>query len=346
MRLHRFTFIALLITISGLVPSLRAMAQAASGQSGGAAHAAQSYLLVISKPGDSLLIIDPATLKTLARVPTGEGPHEVIATADGKTAFVANYGTAQKPGASLSMIDLIAKKEVKRIELNELVRPHGLAEAGGGIYFTAEGAQSVARYNASANRVDWQAKTGQKGTHMLAISPDRKRIYTTNIGSDSVSVIELSGSNQANAAARVTQIAVGKQPEGIALSPDGRELWIGHRVEGLVSIIDTATNKVTGTLNVGEVPLRMTFTPDGKRILIMNPTGDGLHVIERATRREVKRIEIKGAPVNAVCSPDGRRAYVTVMQASKVVAVDLEKLEIVAEEAYENVSDGIAWAGK
>jgi YVTN family beta-propeller protein len=344
MRLNRFTFIALLITLSSLTPSLRAMAQAASVRSG-AAHAAQSYLLVISKPGDSLLIIDPATLKTLGRVPTGEGPHEVIAATDGKTAFVANYGTAQKPGTSLSIIDLVGKKEIKRVELNELVRPHGLVEAGGAIYFTAEGAQSVARYNASAGRVDWQAKTGQKGTHMLAISPDRKRIYTANIGSDSVSVVELGG-GAGQAEARVTQIAVGKQPEGIALSPDGRELWIGHRIDGLVSVIDTATGKVTATLNVGEVPLRMTFTPDGKRILIMNPTGDGLHVFDRATRREVKRIEIKGAPVNAVCSPDGRRAYLTVIQASKVVVVDLEKLEIVGEETYENVSDGIAWAGK
>lgn len=343
MRLNRFTFIALLIAISSITPSLRATAQTASGQSG-AAHAAQSYLLVISKPGDSLLIIDPTTLKTLGRVPTGEGPHEVIATADGKTAFVANYGTGPKPGASLSMIDLVGKKELKRIELNELVRPHGLVEAGGGIYFTAEGAQAVARYNPQAGRVDWQAKTGQKGTHMLAISPDRKRIYTANIGSDSVSVIELGAGAQQEA--RVTQITVGKQPEGIALSPDGRELWIGHRVEGLVSVIDTATNKVTATLNVGEVPLRMTFTPDGKRILIMNPTGDALHILDRATRKEVKRIEIKGAPVNAVCSPDGRRAYVTVIQASKVVAVDLQKLEIVGEAANENVSDGITWAGK
>lgn len=341
MRLQRFTFLFLLITVSSLMPSLRLLAQAVAKQS--AAHRAQPYLLVISKPGDSLLIIDPANLKALARVPTGEGPHEVIAAADGLTAYVANYGTGPKPGASLSVIDLVGKREVKRIELNDLVRPHGLVEAGGNIYFTAEGAQSVARYNPGTGSVDWRVKTEQKGTHMLAISPDRKRIYTANIGSDSVSVIEL-GAGQTGA--RVTQIQVGKQPEGIALSPDGRELWIGHRVDGLVTVIDTTTSKATATLNVGEVPLRMTFTPDGKRILIMNPTGDGLHVFDRATRHEVKRVEIGGAPVNAVCSPDGRKAYVTVIQASKVVVVDLEKLMIVGEAGYENVSDGIAWAGK
>jgi YVTN family beta-propeller protein len=341
MRLQRFTFLFLLITISSLTPSLRAAAQSAAKQS--AAHRAQSFLLVISKPGDSLLIIDPATLKALGRVPTGEGPHEVIASADGLTAYVTNYGTGPKPGASLSVIDLVGKKEVKRVELNDLVRPHSLVEAGGNIYFTAEGAQSVARYNPATGSVDWRVKTEQKGTHMLAISPDRKRIYTANIGSDSVSVIEL-GAGQSGA--RVTQIPIGRQPEGIALSPDGRELWLGHRVDGLVTVLDTSTNKTIATFNVGEVPLRMTFTPDGKRILIMNPTGDRLHVFDRATRKEVKQIEISGAPVNAVCSPDGRKAYVTVIQASKVVVVDLDKLTIVGEAAYENVSDGIGWAGK
>jgi YVTN family beta-propeller protein len=342
MRLQRFTFFFLLITVSSLTHASRVSAQPAAKQS--AAQRAQSYLLVISKPGDSLLIIDPATLKALARVPTGEGPHEVVAAADGNTAYVANYGTGPKPGKSLSVIDLANGKEIKRIELNDLIRPHGLVEANGNIYFTAEGAQSVARYNPASGSVDWRVKTEQKGTHMLAISTDRKRIYTPNIGSDSVSVIEL-GAGQAEEA-RVTQIQVGKQPEGIALSPDGRELWIGHRVDGLVMIIDTTTRKATGTLNVGEAPLRMTFTPDGKRILIMNPTGDALHVFDRATRKEVKRIEIGGAPVNAVCSPDGRKAFVTVIQASKVVVVDLEKLAVVGEAAYENVSDGIAWAGK
>ncbi len=342
MRLRRFTFLILLAILGLLAAPLRMNAQVFAEQRA-AAHAAQSYLLVISKPGDSLLIIDPVTLKTLGRVPTGEGPHEVVASPDGKTAYVANYGIAGKPGQSLSLIDLVGKKEIKRIELSDLVRPHGLVEAGGQIYFTAEVSQSVARYNPRVASVDWRAKTEQKGTHMLVISPNGKKIYTANIGSDSVSVIEL-GTGQAEA--RVTQIPVGKQPEGIALTPDGRELWIGHRVEGLVSIIDTKTNKVTGTLKVGEVPFRMTFTPNGKRILIMNPTGDALHVFDRATRKEVKRIEIKGAPVNAICSPDGRRAYVTVIQASKVVAIDLEKLTIVGEAAYENVSDGIAWAGK
>jgi YVTN family beta-propeller protein len=229
MRLLRFTFLVMLTTMSIINTSLKTAAQTASGQTA-TAHAAQSYLLVISKPGDSLLIIDPATLKTMARVPTGEGPHEVVASADGKLAYVANYGIAGKPGQSISVIDIAAQKEVKRIELSDLVRPHGLVEAGGQIYFTAEVAQSIARYNPIAGRVDWRAKTEQKGTHMLVISPDRKRIYTANIGSDSVSIIE--PGSEPSASARVTQIPVGKQPEGIALTPDGRELCIGHRVEG------------------------------------------------------------------------------------------------------------------
>ncbi|MBD0326271.1 MAG: hypothetical protein ICV68_07565, partial [Pyrinomonadaceae bacterium] len=158
MRLQRFTALLLLAILSLLTAHNKTNAQVSS-HSSATAHAAQSYLLVISKPGDSLLIIDPATLKTLGRVPTGEGPHEVIAAPDGKTAYVANYGLAGKPGQSLSLIDLVGKKEIKRIELSDLVRPHGLVEAGGQIYFTAEVSQSVARYNPRAGNVDWRVKT-------------------------------------------------------------------------------------------------------------------------------------------------------------------------------------------
>src|SRR5687768_3937895 len=97
----------------------------------------QKYLLVLNKNEASLTILDPADLKILGKVPVGDSPHEVIASADGKTAYVANYG-AQTPGSTLSVIDLETKKELRRVDLSPLMRPHGIQEIGGKIYFSAE----------------------------------------------------------------------------------------------------------------------------------------------------------------------------------------------------------------
>src|ERR1044072_827298 len=78
-----------------------------------AAHMPSPALLVLNKSGAELEIIDPASNNIVGRVPTGEGPHEVAT--DGKIAIVCNYG-AQTPGSTLSIIDLAAQKELKRLQ--------------------------------------------------------------------------------------------------------------------------------------------------------------------------------------------------------------------------------------
>lgn len=126
-------------------------------------------LLVLNKPQGKLLIVDPSAKKVIGEVATGVGPHEVTASADGKLAFVANYGD-QTPGESISVIDLEAKKELRRVNLGALRRPHGIVESNGKIYFTAEANKLIARYDPTADRLDWLMGTGQDLTHMLVIN--------------------------------------------------------------------------------------------------------------------------------------------------------------------------------
>jgi YVTN family beta-propeller protein len=298
-------------------------------------------LLVLNKLDNTLAIIDPVLMKVLGTVATGEGPHEVITSADGRTAYVANYG-AQKPGNSLSVIDLITRKEIKRVELGALLRPHGMVEAGGKIYFTAEVNRAVARYNPVSGSVDWMMGTGQNGTHLLCVTRDERKIYTANIGSDTVTVMEFNAAPPAPS--KITHISVGKQPEGLDLSPDGRELWVGHNGDGGVSIIDTATNSVKETIKVGKVPIRIKFTPDGKRVLISDPERGELAVFDHATRKEVKRIAVGEVPVGILVTPDGKRAFVATMQAGRVVAVNLEDLSVAGHIEPGKGPDGLGWA--
>src|SRR4051812_30130825 len=71
-------------------------------------------LLVLSKQDHTLAIVDPGTLKVLARIPVGDDPHEVIASADGRTAYVSNYGFGRFH--TITAIDLVGQKQEKVIE--------------------------------------------------------------------------------------------------------------------------------------------------------------------------------------------------------------------------------------
>jgi YVTN family beta-propeller protein len=304
-----------------------------------AASSPRPALLVLSKAEATLAVVDPATLQVVARVPTGEGPHEVAVSADRKLAFVSNYGGSQ-PGSTLSVIEIATAKELRRVDLGALRRPHGIVVVDGSVYFTAEVNRAIARYDPVANRVDRTVETGQVGTHMLVVTPDRKRLYTANIGSNTVSAIDLT---TAQDPPTVTQIAVGKAPEGIAISPDGREVWVGHNEDGGVSIIDTATNRVKETIQVGGMPIRLQFTPDGKRVLVSNPRGGELVVLDAATRKAIKRLPVGQTPVGIVVTPDGKRAFVATTAANRVAVIDLETLALTGTIAAGANPDGMAW---
>ena len=300
-----------------------------------------SILVVLNKTDSNLVIFDAATMKILGKVPVGDSPHEVTISADGKTAYVGNYG-AQTPGNSLSIIDLATRKETKRVDLGGFYRPHEIAEVDGKIYFTSETSRAIARYNPLTDKIDWVMGTGQTATHMLVFSPDKKRIFTANIASDSVTAINLGVPPNAQ---NITQIPVGKQPEAIHISPDGKEVWVGLNAENAIDIIDTATNKFKEKIKIGERPYRIKFTPDGKRVFATMPNTKEILVIDAATRKEIKRMKLESAPLGIVFSNDGKSAFVTVVEPDGVLKIDTEKFEIIGKAETGKAPDGLAVYG-
>ena len=147
-------------------------------------------LLVLSKRAHTLAIVDPSDLRVVARVPVGNDPHEVIASADGKTAYVSNYGFGALN--TLTPVDLVRQAALPPIDLGALRGPHGLTFAGGKVWFTAEAAKAIGSYDPQANKVDWILGTGQNRTHMIFVSPDLQWMATTNVSSATVSLIEKS----------------------------------------------------------------------------------------------------------------------------------------------------------
>jgi YVTN family beta-propeller protein len=303
-------------------------------------HAQSPALLVLNKADATLAIVDPSTAKVVAKIPTGEGPHEVEVSSDGRLAFVSNYG-ARDPGNTLSVIDLAARKETRRVDLRELRRPHGLAASAGHVYFTSEASQLIARYDPAANRVDWKFETGQQGTHMVLASRDGAKLFTANIASNNISIIERGADGVWNQ----TLVSVGAGPEGLDVSPDGRELWTAHSRDGGISIIDVAGKKVTQTIDAGtKRSNRLKFTPDGRLVLISDLGSGDLVIFDARTRAQRARLPLGHAPVGILIVPDGSRAYVAVAGDNHVAIVDLKTLAVVGTIATGKEPDGMAWA--
>jgi YVTN family beta-propeller protein len=138
-------------------------------------------------------------------------------------------------------------------------------------------------------------------------------------------------------------IPVAQGPEGIDITPDGTQVWVGCR--GAISIIDVASNQVVGTIDTGTGGInRIKFTTDGKRALAthMGP----LIVLDVASRKEIKRIDTGGGGSSILITPDGSQAYIGMTGADKVAALDLGKLEVVSEIKTGDGPDGMDWVGK
>lgn len=321
-------------------------------------------LLALSKSDHTLSIIDPVTLKVIAIAPVGSDPHEVIASADGKTAYVSIYGGGSLH--ELSVVDLVAQKAMPAIDTKPLIGPHGLTFAGGKVWFSAEGAKAVGRYDPATGKFDLAMGTGQNRTHMIYVTNDEKKVFTTNVSSATVSILEDSlmkpmgppGSGAPPAGAATppgfapparhdwvqTVIPVAKGSEGFDVSPDGHELWTAGADDGNISIIDIVAKKVTSTIDAKVAGAnRLKFTPDGKRVLITSLRTGDLFIFDAVSHLELKRINTGHGAAGILVDDDGSRAFIGCTGDNYVAVIDLNKLEVTGHIEVRG-ADGLAWA--
>jgi YVTN family beta-propeller protein len=272
--------------------------------SGPARRAQEPELLVANKHSNTLSFVDPKTLKVIGTIATGPNPHEITVTPDQRFAYLSSYAP---PGNTISVVDLMARKMIKQIPTGQYTRIHGAAVAPDGkhAYFTAGQTGYVVEVDTKTNEVTRGIPTHGKISHTVYVSPDGKRLYTGNIVSENVSVIDrVSGK-------LITQIKAGKGVEGMAFTPDAKYLWALNQTGGTITIIDVATHQPVETFDCPGMPVRVRFTENGKIALVPSWTKHGeLIVIDVATRKEIKRIKVGNFAIGVELSPDGKRAFV------------------------------------
>jgi DNA-binding beta-propeller fold protein YncE len=325
-------------------------------------------LLILAKRDETLSIVNPATLEIIARVPVGHDPHEVVASPDGKLAYVSNYGGGRFN--SIAVVDLAAQAALPAIDLGALRGPHGLAYVGGKVWFTAEGAKVVGSYDPEKRAIDWALGTGEDRTHMIVVMPDLKEIITTNVASGTLSFLEKIARPRRDQGPppgathpppppsgpppgamgpmedwKQTLVPVGSGTEGFDLSPNGAELWAADAQDGSIAIVDLASKKVIQRLDAKlQGANRLKFSPDGRWVLVSSLRGGDLTVFDAAARTESKRIAVGHGAAGIVVQPDSARAYVACSPDGYVAVVDLHAMSVVGRIPAGTEPDGLAWA--
>lgn len=316
-------------------------------------------LLVLNKSDNTATLIELESKKTLATIPTGVGPHEVAISPDGGLAVVADYGD-QTPGNTLTVIDVRAGKQTRRIDLGEYRRPHGLAWLQGNeVAVTVEANKALLIVDVSTGKVMHAIPTGQEVSHMVVTSAKHHRAFVANIGSGSVTVIDLAQKKHA------VDIATGKGAEGIDISPDETQVWVTNRGANTVSVIDAATLKVIATLDSKSFPIRAKFTPDGKHVLVSNAQSGDVSVFDAATRQQITRIPMQAGakaatgddrrlfgsdfssgpvPVGILMAPGLDVAFVANTNADRVSVIDLKTWTVVDRLTAGRQPDGLGYA--
>jgi YVTN family beta-propeller protein len=274
-------------------------------------------LIVLNKDEDSLSFIDCRDGRTLAKLPLDANPHEVAVSPDGGRSYVTNAG-----GNTLSIVDNERMAELDRITHPEFRFPHGLALTPDGrhLWLAATRSDRVFVFNTANMQPETVLATGQSRTHMVSPNADWTRVYIPNIGSATVTAIDVAGRRI------IKHIAVGNGPEGVAAHPDGHHLYVANQHDNNLYIMDETHHGLVARLALGTLPIRIAFTPDGRYALLPNRESGDLSVVDTGRRWEIKRPRTGVWPGGVVTDPSGSFAYVANNKTNDVSVIDLDRL--------------------
>jgi YVTN family beta-propeller protein len=312
----------------------------------GSRTALTGTVVAVNQQSDTVTLIDLKSMTAYRHVAVVGGPHEAAVSPDGRTVVVTNYN---KPGVgqqkTLSVLALPSGDTVKTIDLGEYRAPHDVRWVDGArVVVTSEANQALLLVNVTSGTIEKVFRTEAGVSHMLALSTDRTRLYSSNMRDGSVSAFDFQTGQ------KIKDIKTGKECEGVGVTPDGRWVWAGNRAEDSISIIDTRTLEVVKRISSPGFPYRVQFTPDGTRALIPHANASSLVVADVATQTLAKSIPLgmtkvdKPSTAGVFPHPDNRHAFVTVRNDNSMLILDLTTGETLGRVEVQNSPDGVAYS--
>jgi DNA-binding beta-propeller fold protein YncE len=313
-----------------------ALAFAAATVARGQVPGLAGTLVVTNKTPSTATIVDVASGRTLATLPTGTNPHEIVLSSDGALAVVTDYGG---PRRTLTVIDVPGLRVARTVDLGEHRAPHGIVFMPGDrlVAVTCEQTQHVVLVDVVDGSVRHAVPTEARGSHMIGVTADGKRGYTGNMGDHTVSELDLTAHRF------VRSFPVPAVPEAINVTPDGKDVWIGSNQTGQVSVLDPVTGTVTKAAEGLKWPYRMLFTPDGRQVIVPDPTLNEVRFIDRAARREIGKLALAGAPQGIAITPDGRHVFQSLSGEARVAILDPASRTVMGHLTVGTTPDGVAY---
>lgn len=295
-------------------------------------------LLVANNGENSITLLDSETHTVLATLPTGAGPHEIAVAPDGGFAYVADSGSPDKPGHTVTVLDLKRRSVAGKFDLGSH-SPHDLKVSRDGrrLWAACAPTQSVLEIDTHNGEIVRTWKTGLEGGWMLTAATDDKRLYVAHLEGGAISLID-----RATGSIRVVRTAKGEM--GFDVSPDDRWLWAANVETGKISVLHATSGEIVMTLSSGgEGPVRLKFTPDGKLVLV--PLSDKrLVVFDSETRKVAGEIPLEFRPKVIAISGDSRWAFIGHPSENRLSVVDLKERRVVRTVDTGKRPDGIAWS--
>jgi YVTN family beta-propeller protein len=303
-------------------------------------------LLVANKGNQTLGIVDPETGREVAEIPEGGiTGHEVAASPEGSMAYVPIYGNSGvgKPGTdgrTMAVIDLASRRVVKTLDFDKPLRPHCavFGPKNGLLYVTTELADSITVIDPKSLTIVSSIPTGQRESHMLAITHDGQRGYTANVGPGTVSAIDLVAQKP------LANIPISRQTQRISLSIDDRWAFTADQTAPRLAVIDTSTNKVQTWIKLPTLAYGTAPTLDGRWLLITLPTANKVGVLDLESMKMARMVDVDKLPQEILVRPDGEVAYVSCMASGKIAAINLKTWNVDKLINAGPQADGLAWA--
>ena len=344
--------LALLVALTAACTT-RVRIDTVDGQVGAAPSAPTGTVIVANMGDNTATLLDVASKRVVATLPTGNGAHEVAVSHDGRWAVVSNYGVRGAPGNTLTVIDVPAASVARTIDLGDFKRPHGSAFLPGDSVFvvTSEVSKAVVLVDFRQGTVIGSIPTNHPASHMLAMTADARRIYTSNVADGTVSELDVPGRKF------VREFTVAPAVEGIAVTPGGDQVWVGSNQAKTVTIVDPAAGKAAATISGFGMPYRLAVTPDSRTVVITDPPNAVVRIVDRATRQDRATVKIPAegvtasaefpgspSPEGVILSRDGRTAFVALQGSSRVAVIDIATATVTGYMPTGAGPDGIAFS--
>jgi YVTN family beta-propeller protein len=317
--------------------------------------AGRPFLAVVNRSAHEVALLDAETWEVVRRLPTGTGPHEIGVAPDGRRAYVPDFGVYPEPhegpipddqlrwvsgrGNTLTVLDLEHRRALRTIDLGECTHPHGVSVSPDEslVWVTCQDIQAVRELDASTGRVAREWNTEQDVSHMVVATSDGRKLFVSNVGSGSVTVID-------READEIVTVPTGAGAEGMALSSDEKELWVANNQANSIAVIDLARNEVTATFqSAGRFPIKLSFTPDGREVWIVNNKSGDLSVYRASDRALIETIELGSAPLGLLMAPDGKRVFVTLPRRNEVRVIEVATRKPIRTLLPGIEPDGLGW---